>query len=147
MKKNILLIDDNKYLLDVFVIRLSMCLKNYRILTARNGRKGVEILNSSPVDFVLTDLDMPEMDGYDFIAYAQKHYPAVPVYAMSSDCSAAVADRLQILGIAECIEKPFLVEEVMHKIIRRLKGERQPGQQARWQAVAADDCLLRSLSN
>src|SRR5574337_695136 len=144
MKKNILLIDDNKYLLDVFVIRLSMCLKNYRILTAQNGRKGVAVLNSSPVDFALTDLDMPEMDGYDFIAYARKHFPSVPVYAMSSDCTEVVAGRLRSLGITECIEKPFLVEEVMHKIIRGPQG----GEQAdRWRAVVMDECLLSSTLN
>ena len=124
MKKNILLIDDNKYLLDVFVIRLTMSLRNYRILTARNGKQGIEILKSMRVEFVLTDLDMPEMDGFQFAEYAQQHFPAVPVFAMSNECSPAVNDRLMALGITECIEKPFLVEEVTHKIMRRLKGEK-----------------------
>lgn len=124
MKKNILLIDDNKYLLDVFVIRLTMSLRNYRVLTARNGKQGIEILKSSRVEFVLTDLDMPEMDGFQFAEYAQEHFPAVPVFAMSNECSRAVNERLRTLGITECIEKPFLVEEVTHKITRRLKGEK-----------------------
>lgn len=124
MKKNILLIDDNKYLLDVFVIRLAMSLKNHKVLTARNGKKGIEILKSTQVDFVLTDLDMPEMDGYQFIEYAREHFPSVPVYAMSNDCSPDVGERLRSLGIAECIEKPFLVEEVMHRIVSRAKDER-----------------------
>ena len=99
MKKNILLIDDNKYLLDVFVIRLSMALKNYKILTARSGKQGIEILKSTPVDFVLTDLDMPEMNGYEFIEYAQRHFPSVPVYAISNECSEEVSRRLRSLGI------------------------------------------------
>jgi CheY-like chemotaxis protein len=127
MKKNILLIDDNKYLLDVFVIRLSMHLKNYKIMTARNGKKGIEILRSARVDFVLTDLDMPEMDGYQFIEQALRHFPDIPVYAMSSDCSPGVAKRLRVLGIMDCIEKPFLVEEVTHRIIAKLKDEKAAG--------------------
>ncbi len=126
MKKNILLIDDNKYLLDVFVIRLTMCLKNHKILTARNGKQGIEILKSTRVDFVLTDLDMPEMNGYQFIEYTRRHFPSVPVYAMSNDCTPGVGERLREFGITECIEKPFLVEEVMHKILRRVKGEKLP---------------------
>ncbi len=121
MKKNILLIDDNKYLLDVFVIRLTMCLNNYKILTAPNARRGIEILGAVPVEFVLTDLDMPEIDGYQFIEYAKKHYPSVPVFAMTNHCSADVAKRLQSLGINDCIEKPFLVEEVTYRIMSRLK--------------------------
>ncbi len=123
MKRNILLIDDNKYLLDVFIIRLTHSLRNFRILTARNGKQGTEILNSTPIDFVLTDLDMPEMDGYQFIEYARKHFPSVPVYAMTSDCSAEQSERLRAFGIRECIEKPFLVEEVTHKITKRLREE------------------------
>ncbi len=121
MKKNILLIDDNKYLLDVFVIRLTMCLHNYRILTARNARHGIEIMKSAPIEFVLTDLDMPEIDGYHFIEYAKKHYPALPVYAMSNNCTPKLVERLQSLGIAECIEKPFLIEEVTYRIMRQLR--------------------------
>jgi DNA-binding NtrC family response regulator len=124
MKKNILLIDDNKYLLDVFVIRLTMSLGNYRVLTARNGKQGIEILKSTRVEFVLTDLDMPEMDGYQFVEYCREHFAGVPVFAMSNECSLSVNERLQALGIMECIEKPFLVEEVTHKIMRRLKGEK-----------------------
>ncbi|OGW41967.1 MAG: hypothetical protein A2010_04145 [Nitrospirae bacterium GWD2_57_9] len=124
MKKNILLIDDNKYLLDVFVIRLTMGLRNYKVLTARNGKRGIEILKSARIEFVLTDLDMPEMDGYQFIEYAQKHFPEIPVYAMSNDCSPEIGQRLRSLGITECIEKPFLVEEVTNRIMKRLKGEK-----------------------
>jgi CheY-like chemotaxis protein len=123
MKKNILLIDDNKYLLDVFVIRLNLHLRNYKILTARSGQRGIEILKTYPLEFVLTDLDMPEMDGYQFIEYAQTHFPDVPVYAMSSDCSVRVARKLRALGITECIEKPFLVEEVTGKIMKLLTGK------------------------
>ena len=126
MKKNILLIDDNKYLLDVFVIRLTMYLKNYKILTARSGKGGIDILKSLSVAFVLTDLDMPEMDGYQFIEYAKQHHPATPVFAMSNDCSSAIARRLKALGVTDCIEKPFLVEEVTHRIVKLLEGKKGP---------------------
>ncbi len=121
MKKNILLIDDNKYLLDVFVIRLTMYLNNYRILTARNAQQGIEIMRSASIEFVLTDLDMPEIDGYRFIEYAKKRYPSVPVYAMSNNRSPELAERLHSLGIADCIEKPFLIEEVIYRIMTQLK--------------------------
>lgn len=144
MKKNILLIDDNKYLLDVFVIRLTMSLRNCKILTARNGKRGIEILKTARVDFVLTDLDMPEMDGYQFIEYAQKHFPAIPVFAMSNDCSFEAGERLRALGITECIEKPFLVEEVTHKIMKRLKDEKA-GLRNEHQPVGSNEAYLLSI--
>jgi DNA-binding NtrC family response regulator len=123
MKKTILLIDDNKYLLDIFVIRFTRCLRNYKILTARNGQRGIEILKTAPVALVLVDLDMPEVDGYQFIEYAMKHHPAIPVFVMSNNCSAQEADRLRSLGVAECIEKPFLIEDVTRSIANQLKRE------------------------
>jgi DNA-binding NtrC family response regulator len=123
MKKTILLIDDNKYLLDIFVIRFTRCLRNYKILTARNGQQGIEILKTAPVALVLVDLDMPEMDGYQFIEHAMKHHPSIPVFAMSNNCSAQVADRLHLLGVTECIEKPLLIEEVTRSIANQLKRE------------------------
>ncbi len=148
MKKNILLIDDNKYLLDVFVIRISMCLKNHKILTARNGKQGIEILKSTIVDFVLTDLDMPEMDGYQFIKYAKQHFPSIPVYAMSSDCSVKVVRRLQQFGISECIEKPFLVEEVTHKIVRTLKAVKATDESGKDdQMIPGTGAYLLSITN
>jgi CheY-like chemotaxis protein len=145
MKKNILLIDDNKYLLDVFVIRLSLYLKNYKILTARNGKRGIEILKSSTIEFVLTDLDMPEMDGYQFIEYAQAHFPFIPVYAMSNDCSAEAGRRLRALGITECIEKPFVVEEVTHRIMKLLKSE--PAAAGSELAAASGVYVLNTIPN
>lgn len=148
MKKKILLIDDNKYLLDVFVIRLTLLLKNYKILTARTGKQGIEILKCTPVDFVLTDLDMPEMDGYQFIEYARQHFPSIPVYAMSNDCSPEVGRRLGSLGIAQCIEKPFLVEEVALKIKNRLKTEKTAAAVVDNQVLSGSEAyLLGIISN
>lgn len=121
MKKTILLIDDNKYLLDIFVIRLAMHQRNCRVLTARDAQAGIEVLRSTPVEFVLIDLDKPEMDGYRFIEHAKKNFPAVPVFAMTNSCSSETAERLSAHGVTECIEKPFLVEEVAHRIASRLK--------------------------
>lgn len=123
MKKTILLIDDNKYLLDVFVIRLTLSFANYRIVTARDGKRGAEILKTTPVKFVLTDLDMPEMNGFEFIDYARKHHPSIPVFAMASHCTDEVRERLDNLGVSECIEKPFLIEEVTRRIVDTVRSE------------------------
>jgi two-component system chemotaxis response regulator CheY len=147
MKKNILLIDDNKYLLDVFVIRLSMALKNYKILTARSGKQGLEILKSTSVDFVLTDLDMPEMNGYEFIEQAQRHFPSVPVYAVSNECTEEVARRLHSLGISECIDKPFLVEEVRRALMNRAEEKKSAGSSDEQQTGLKEGLVLSTITN
>ncbi|HDH98197.1 MAG TPA: response regulator, partial [Deltaproteobacteria bacterium] len=67
--KNVLIVDDEK----VFLLSLSDGLKSYsdefNVLIAFNGKEAVKILNSSKIDLVVTDLKMPEMDGFQLLAY------------------------------------------------------------------------------
>ena len=123
--KNILVLDDNKDILDA----VSTCLRNYlkdcNILTALDGAKGQEILQSMPIDLVLTDLSMPVVNGYMLIEHVKKHYPAVPVCVMTASCSARVIKRLQSMGIGRWIEKPFQFEKLADMIAQELKLERR----------------------
>ena len=59
--KTILLIDDNSYVLQGLLISLRNCIKDCKILTAENGQEALKILKSMPVDFILTDLRLPEL--------------------------------------------------------------------------------------
>lgn len=105
--KTILLVDDNNYIIEALALTLTRYTTYGNILKAQNGREGVDIMNSTPVDLVLTDLDMPVMDGYGLVEYRNRHFPHVPIVVMTGDASPDVLQRLNALGIAECLEKPF----------------------------------------
>jgi hypothetical protein len=62
--KNILIIDDNKDLLDALSAALRCHLKECTIMTALDGAKGVNIVESAPIDLIVADLAMPVMNGY-----------------------------------------------------------------------------------
>ena len=62
--KKVLIVDDNYYFLTGLSMGLNGYLKNCKILTAGNGRKALEIMEYIPVDLIVTDLEMPIMDGY-----------------------------------------------------------------------------------
>ena len=67
---NILLIDDNIQLLEVLAaVHRDGPLQDCNILTARNGAEGIALIDSMPVALILTDLDMPVMDGYGVIEH------------------------------------------------------------------------------
>lgn len=121
--KTILLLDDNKYVLDVLSISLSAFLKDCTVLTASNGASGMELLQSRDVDLVLTDLDMPVMNGYTFIQLAQDVKPGVPVCVMTGECSSAIEQKLRPLGVRWCIEKPFQIDELTRMISEELMRE------------------------
>lgn len=95
---------------------------NCRIVTAGNGREAEEIMDSSPIHFVITDLNMPGMNGYDFISHARENYPDIPILAMTGTKTPEVAARLRALGVARCIEKQFNVKEMVPMILEELRG-------------------------
>jgi len=65
--KNILIIDDNKDTLTIF--KQLLLDEGYRVSTANNGATGVILFMRQSFDLVITDLNMPEMNGLDVINY------------------------------------------------------------------------------
>ena len=76
--KNILLVDDNKYVLDALALTLDFSARDYEILKARNGLEAMDILDRRPVALVLTDLEMPVMNGYQLIEQKNRLHPSIP---------------------------------------------------------------------
>ena len=119
--KNILIVDDNTFILDGLATTFGILLRDYTILTAENGMQAVKIMESVPVDLVLTDLSMPVMDGYQLIEHTKKIYPHIPVFVMTGVHNADVGERLRLLSVFQCVEKPFDYEALAHRIADVLK--------------------------
>lgn len=114
--KNILVVDDNKLIAEGLAQRIGMAMKDACIHTAENGREAMELMSSTPMDLVMTDLQMPDMDGFDLIDFCQKNRPGTALYAMTADRGPEVVKRLDHLGIAGSVEKPFDFDEVAYQI-------------------------------
>ena len=121
--KNILIIDDNKDIVDALSAGLRRHLKGYGIVTASDGAKGMDIVDSVPIDLIVTDLAMPVMNGYRFIEYAKRHYPSIPVCVMTGSCAPHILEKLRSLGIGRWIEKPFQLDELLQVISEELRLE------------------------
>lgn len=100
---------------------------NFRILTAENGLVAVDILAKENVSLVISDVMMPEMNGYELCKRIKSdivfsHIPVILLTALSDD-------KQRMYGIAsgadEFIQKPFNIEEVKLRIVRLLE-ERAP---------------------
>lgn len=105
--KNILVVDDNALIKDVLAQWIRSAMQDTHILTAGNGREALDILNNTPVSLVLTDLQMPVMNGYELIEYCKKNRPEIPVYAMTGERTPEVVRRLGLMGVPMTVEKPF----------------------------------------
>jgi CheY-like chemotaxis protein len=114
---NILLIDDNICILETLTLRFSTRLHDWNILTAQNGSEGAEIMSSLPVSLVLTDLQMPVMDGYGVIDFRNRNFPLIPLIVMSGNLTPEVKKKLKELHVSECVEKPFDFDQLFLQVV------------------------------
>jgi CheY-like chemotaxis protein len=106
--------------LDAVAQWLGIYFADWRILTAKNGKEAIEILVSVEVDFILTDLQMPVMDGYELLSYIRKNYRHIPTVAMTGSAGHQTKERLHALGVSRCLEKPFSFKVIEDTIMDEL---------------------------
>jgi two-component system, OmpR family, response regulator CpxR len=80
-KKTILCVDDDEQVLSIRKVVFET--RGYRVLTANNGRAAFELFRQHPVDLVLTDLLMPELDGVELTDRIKTLSPSTPVVLYS----------------------------------------------------------------
>jgi len=124
--KRILIVDDNKYLLDGLTIQLREKLRNCRVLTAENGLKALKMLEAEPIDLLLIELRMAGMDGYELMERAQLCCPRVQVYVMTSAVCPSFEQRALLLGARQCITKPLSFAKIVQFIAQELNAAIDP---------------------
>jgi len=89
---------------------------DWTISTAHNGVEATTLMSEHAVDLVLTDLRMPEMDGFALVAWMNDAAPDVPVFTMSGYDTVEAARKLQGLGAVECFAKPLDARAVLGRL-------------------------------
>jgi CheY-like chemotaxis protein len=120
-QKQILVVDDDPALLFDLEIQLS-AYPGLQIITAENGVQAVDRLANQPVDLVVTDIQMPEMDGLSLVSHISKHHPKLPVIVVTAHASETNEHKLTRLGIVSYIKKPFDYDYLAEKIFDLLVG-------------------------
>jgi two-component system chemotaxis response regulator CheY len=96
------------------------------VLTTASGAEALRILDggSSPVRAVVTDLNMPRMDGYELIrrVRSDEKLSGMPIIVVSADTDPATPDRIAALGVQAFFPKPFSPALVRRKLEQLLDG-------------------------
>ncbi|MEA2560691.1 MAG: hypothetical protein QOH06_2195 [Acidobacteriota bacterium] len=111
--KKVLIVDDEPAVLFALSEALADRRRGVKVATAANGAEAVAILESEKVDLVVTDLRMPEMDGFELMAWLRRGFPHLPVIVMTAF---GVDTVPRIDGSPEVLEKPFDVGELKRKV-------------------------------
>ena len=122
MKKTILLVDDEIDILDIQNRYLLQA--GYDVLVAHDGKEGLELFRKKSIDLIITDIMMPNMDGYDFISEVQYIAPDQPFLFTTAKTSEQDKIYGLSMGADDFIAKPFSPRELVlrvNNILRRLR--------------------------
>ena len=94
----------------------------YRVVTARDGIEAVDMLEKELPDLVLTDLEMPRMNGLELTSYIRKseQWKPLPVVMITSRTMAKHRQQAESVGVDHYITKPFAEDDVLASISERL---------------------------
>ena len=126
--KKILVVDDEQQLALAVKIRLQS--RGYEVVTAPDGKKGLEMLEQEHPDLVLLDVLMPVMDGYSCLREinARIGRGKLPIIVLTA--RDRMKDLFELEGIEDYVIKPFDHEDLLMRIDRALKRrdeKRPPG--------------------
>jgi len=107
----ILVVDDEEFILDT--ARQTLEDAGYRVITAQGGEKAIDVMerNGDQVEAIITDLRMPEMNGFDLIRRLRPQFPNVPIIAASGMADGRTDDAVQA-GAQTFLAKPFTAEKL-----------------------------------
>jgi DNA-binding response OmpR family regulator len=114
---SLLVIDDDEPL--AFGLAKLLERQGFKVRVANHGRRGFQILRQNPVDLVITDIYMAEMEGLETIMQLRRERPRLPVIAMSGGSRRVGVDCLAMakgLGAAEVLEKPVTIADLLAAI-------------------------------
>jgi CheY-like chemotaxis protein len=116
----VLIVDDDPNQVRVLARVVALRQPGLSVVTAHSGAEAVELLRSMPIDLVLTDLQMPDMNGFELVAWLLSHQPHVQVFTMTAFPDDEAVDRLRALGSVECYTKPLDVASVLERLSQTL---------------------------
>ncbi len=117
----ILIVDDSKDIRDILSKVLS--LMGFEAAVASNGNEALNLFLTNSFDLVLTDLEMPDLDGWTLALHIKDKSPNTPVVLITGSEKEAVMERLEESCIDSILFKPFMLEDIQ-KTVQTLLDEK-----------------------
>ncbi|MDQ6801431.1 MAG: response regulator [Acidobacteriota bacterium] len=137
MAKRILLADDSITIQKV--VELTFSDGDYEVTAVNNGNKAVQKLSEMRPDIILSDIIMPEKNGYEVCEYVKSHpeYRNIPVILLTGTFEPFDPDRADKAGCDAVVTKPFESQSLIHKVEELIEHARSQATTAQTSAVSA----------
>jgi DNA-binding response OmpR family regulator len=122
--QHILVIDDEPQVLNALATVLEQ--SGFEVFTAKSGREATAKILEHPIDLLITDLNMPDEDGFEIILRLKKDYARLKIIAMSGAFGPEIMAMARRLGADATLSKPLTGTELLD-CIRQLSGVEMGG--------------------
>lgn len=120
-KENVLIVDDNYDMLEL--LRRNLNLLNFHAYKASSVSEAITVLEETAIDLLITDLQMPGMNGIELLKYAEEHYPEMPKLVVTGFATIDSALESVKAGAKEYLVKPFTADELKKAIKNTLDNK------------------------
>jgi two-component system, chemotaxis family, chemotaxis protein CheY len=118
MSLTVLTVDDSRTMRDMLLLALNGA--GFKVVQAIDGVHGLEMLAEAAPEVIITDINMPRMDGFGFIEGVRKdvRHRGVPILVLTTESDPAKKDRARQAGATGWIVKPFNADKLVDAIRR-----------------------------
>src|SRR6202048_4222375 len=137
MPRKILLADDSITIQKV--VELTFSDGDYEVTAVNNGTKAIQKLSEMRPDIILSDIIMPEKNGYEVCEFVKSHpeFRAIPVILLTGPSEPFYPDRADKAGCDAVVTKPFESQSLIHKVEELIEAARMEAPTAKAPAVTA----------
>ena len=148
----VMVVDDSRVVLQI--VEKGLAEAGFKVITAENGKKALQLLDTLKPDLILTDIEMPDVNGFEFCGtvHTNPELSTVPIVAMSSKTDRGYMKRMLQNGASAYLCKPFnidelviLVEKMMSDQFHMLLMERERLDSERNLMIASITSLITAL--
>ena len=122
--KTILVVDDDVELSDG--LRVVLERQGYRVLQARDGQQGQQLVYQQRPDLVILDMMMPRRGGYPVLEHFRGKPDAPPIIMITANEGSRHKAYAEYLGVVDYIRKPFAMEQLLESVQRALAPAEAP---------------------
>jgi len=118
-KERILVVDDEESIREM--VSKIVTHIGHEVVTARTGKEALEILRNKPFSILITDIKMPEMDGFELMKASRAELPDLYIICMTAHGASYTYTDVVTFGATDYITKPFTIDEVRAKLNRVIR--------------------------
>ena len=116
MSQKVLIVDDSRTMRDM--VRMVLVQADYEVVQAVDGVHGLEVLGQHTPDVIITDINMPNLDGFGFIEAVRAEDRATPILVLTTESDDAKKQRARSAGASGWIVKPFDPDKLVGAVRR-----------------------------